>query len=112
MQRASSLKMSSATLVEARAVMTSRAGAVGRRLLASLVKADRVEIVALTSAQADLASQAFSDSGRGSGSPAKLHYGDCFSYDLAAQWRQQTQKTHRESHARVPLSCPSSTGSQ
>lgn len=84
MKRASSLKMSTATLVEARVVMTSKAGAVGRRLLDSLVKEAEVETVALTSQQADLASQAFSDFGRGSGSSAKLNFGDCFSYALAA----------------------------
>ena len=65
--------------------MSSKAGAVGRRLLDSLVKEARIVTVPLTAAQADLASQAFTDFGRGSGSLAKLNYGDCFSYALAAE---------------------------
>ena len=85
MREANSLKMSAATVVEARVVMTAKAGSIGRRLLDTIIKEAQIEIVTLTSAQADFASQAFIDYGRGSGSQAKLNYGDCFSYALAAE---------------------------
>lgn len=65
--------------------MSSKAGAIGRRLLDSLVKEADIAVVPLTAAQTDLASQAFTDFGPGSGSPAKLNYGDCFSYALSAE---------------------------
>lgn len=84
LRRASSRSISAATLVEARVVMTSKAGAVGRRHLDSLIKESRIEVIDVTPAQADLASQAFTDFGRGSGSQAKLNYGDTFAYALAA----------------------------
>lgn len=84
LRQAESRQISAATLVEARVVMTSKTGASGRRHLDSLVKEARIETVDVTPVQADLASQAFTDFGRGSGSPAKLNYGDCFSYALAA----------------------------
>ncbi|WP_120006878.1 type II toxin-antitoxin system VapC family toxin [Nesterenkonia muleiensis] len=85
LRHAPSLTMSAAALVEARAVMSSKAGPVGRRLLDSLIREVQIATVPLSAAQADLASQAFTDFGRGSGSPAKLNYGDCFSYALAAE---------------------------
>lgn len=85
LRHAPSLKISAATLAEARVTMSSNAGPVGRRLLDSLVREAQIATVPLSPAQADLASQAFTDFGRGSGSPAKLNYGDCFSYALAAE---------------------------
>ena len=85
LRRANSRKISAATLVEARVVMTSKAGAVGRRHLDSLIKEAQIHVIGVTPVQADLASQAFADFGRGSGSQAKLNYGDTFSYALAAE---------------------------
>jgi ribonuclease VapC len=50
------------------------------RLLALL----RVEIVAVDAAQVEIARDAYLTFGRASGHPARLNYGDAFSYALAA----------------------------
>ena len=44
----------------------------------------RIAIEPLTARQARIARQAHRDFGRGSGHPAKLDFGDCFAYALAA----------------------------
>ena len=44
-----------------------------------------VETIAFDAEQARLASDAYRDYGRGSGHPANLNLGDCYSYALAAQ---------------------------
>ena len=44
-----------------------------------------IEIVPVTAEQARLARQAYRDFGKGSGHPAKLNFGDCFAYALAAE---------------------------
>ncbi|WP_322780200.1 type II toxin-antitoxin system VapC family toxin [Frankia sp. Cas4] len=58
------------------------------RYAAALVAANRPAISAVTAAQASIARQAYRDFGRGSGSPARLNFGDCFAYALAAQRRE------------------------
>lgn len=50
------------------------------RLLASL----RIEVASLDVVQAQVARQAYRDFGRGSGHPARLNLGDCYSYALAS----------------------------
>jgi ribonuclease VapC len=42
-----------------------------------------MEIEALTAEQAVVARQAYADFGKGSGHPARLNLGDCFTYALA-----------------------------
>ncbi len=42
----------------------------------------------VTSEQARIARQAFRDYGKGSGHPANLNFGDCFSYALAREKRE------------------------
>jgi ribonuclease VapC len=44
----------------------------------------RIRIEPVDEAQAVVARQAFRDYGKGSGHPAKLNFGDCFSYALAS----------------------------
>lgn len=75
-------RVSAATFVEAAIVLTSESGQ---------YRADYDEFVAdtgmviepVTEAQAWIARQAYREFGRGSGSPAQLNFGDCFSYALA-----------------------------
>ncbi|WP_206443408.1 type II toxin-antitoxin system VapC family toxin [Candidatus Protofrankia californiensis] len=45
-------------------------------------------MVAVTVEHAALARQAYRDFGRGSGSLARLNFGDCFAYALAAALRE------------------------
>lgn len=81
---AGSVQMSAATYVECGIVIDNRAGAATRRRFDDLLTTLDVEVVALTPQQARLAREAHRDFGRGSGSPARLNLGDCFSYALAA----------------------------
>jgi uncharacterized protein with PIN domain len=50
-----------------------------------LIRLAEIEIVPVTVEQARLARAAYRDFGRGSGHPAKLNFGDCFSYALAKE---------------------------
>lgn len=47
-----------------------------------------ITIEPVTPEQARIARQAYRDYGRGSGHPAKLNFGDCFSYALARDKRE------------------------
>ena len=47
-----------------------------------------ITIEPVTPEQARVARQAYRDYGRGSGHPAKLNFGDCFSYALARSMRE------------------------
>jgi ribonuclease VapC len=42
-----------------------------------------VEVIDVTAEQAHIARSAYRDFGKGSGHPARLNFGDCFSYALA-----------------------------
>ena len=76
-------RISAATLVEVRAVVGGRTGPVGLRNLASLLQRFRVEVAPFDERQAEVASAAYRDYGRGSGSPARLNFADTFGYALA-----------------------------
>ena len=80
---ARSLSMSAATYVEAGIVADCRNEPVVSRRMDELITTLQVEILPLTAGQALIARQAYRDFGRGSGHPARLSYGDCFSYALA-----------------------------
>ncbi|MFT4135942.1 type II toxin-antitoxin system VapC family toxin [Microbacterium sp.] len=77
------LAVSAATLVELTGVLVRYKrpelhAIVGRRL-----KEWGVETAPLDAEQAQIAQQAYRDYGRGSGHPARLNLGDCYSYALA-----------------------------
>ncbi len=78
-------KLSAATAVELYAVADGRGSPAQRKRIDALLKTLRVRIVAFDEEQASIARDAYRDFGRGSGHPAKLNLGDCFSYALAAQ---------------------------
>jgi ribonuclease VapC len=48
----------------------------------------RIVIAPVTVEQAKIARQAYHDYGKGSGHPANLNFGDCFSYALARDKRE------------------------
>ena len=64
------------------------------RLVYSLSKAGKfreefdISVEPVTINQARIARQAYRDYGRGSGHPANLNFGDCFSYALAHEKRE------------------------
>ncbi|GAA4846025.1 type II toxin-antitoxin system VapC family toxin [Actinomycetospora corticicola] len=78
-------RLSAATYLEVAIVIDGHREPVLSRTLDALLQTAAIEIVDLTARQAEIARQAHRDFGRGSGHPAKLNYGDCFSYALAIE---------------------------
>ena len=81
-------RLSAATLVEVYAVLDSRTNPENRRRLDALLDAYGIVVEPFTAEQAGLARAAYQDFGRGSGHPAQLNFGDCFTYALAASCRE------------------------
>ena len=79
------VSMSAATYLEAAIVIDGRRDPVLSRRYDELLTGLQVEIVDVTAAQARRAREAYRDYGRGSSSPARLNFGDCFSYALATE---------------------------
>ena len=74
--------VSAATLLEAAMVTEARHGPAGGRELDLLLHVADVQIVAVTREQAEMARAAWRAFGKGR-HPARLNYGDCFSYALS-----------------------------
>jgi ribonuclease VapC len=81
-------RMSAATYVELAAVVDGRGDAVLSGALDAWIEAWRITIEPLTETQAQIAREAYRRFGRGSGHPARLNLGDCFSYALARDLRE------------------------
>jgi ribonuclease VapC len=77
--------VSAASYLEAAIVMTRRSGSGAREELDQLLAELEVEIVSFNRAQADFAIAAHMQYGKGSGHPAQLNFGDCFTYALAKE---------------------------
>jgi ribonuclease VapC len=80
-QSAGAVAASAATWLEASIVLQAE----GDRFLADWLTGTPTEIVPFDADQARLAARAYRQYGRGSGSKARLNFGDCFSYALAKQ---------------------------
>jgi ribonuclease VapC len=76
-------KMSAATVVEVNAVLTRRLRPEDLRRVERLFDEWEIKLVPFDAEQAEIASRAYRDFGRGSGHPAALNLGDCYSYALA-----------------------------
>jgi ribonuclease VapC len=76
-------RLSAASYVEVAAVVDGAGDAVASSALDDLVVAWQVRVEPFTAAQARLARTAYQRFGKGSGHPARLNLGDCFSYALA-----------------------------
>lgn len=83
LEKADRLKMSVVSYVETAVVVDSARDPIVSRKLDDLLRAAAIEIVPVTVEQGRIAREAYRDFGRGSGHPAKLNFGDCFSYALA-----------------------------
>ncbi len=99
--------MSAVNYVEAAVVVDSARDPVASRRFDELVTVAGIDVVAVTAEHAAIARQAYRDFGRGSGSPARLNFGDCFAYALAAQRREPllfkgTDFTHTDLAAADP----------
>lgn len=76
-------RISAASYVEAGAVVGRTGDPVVRRRLDDALAAGGIAIEPVTAEQARVAREAYRDFGKGSGHPAGLNFGDCFSYALA-----------------------------
>jgi len=79
------IMISAATLVEASVVADGLRDPVRSARFDAIIESLRADVIPVTAAQAALARQAYRDYGRGSGHPARLNLGDCFSYALAKE---------------------------
>lgn len=75
-------KMSVANWVEA-AIVVDRRSRTHQEEFEETLRLGRVELAPVTAEQGRVAREAHRRFGRGSGSPARLNYGDCFAYALA-----------------------------
>lgn len=79
------ISISAATMLEAH-IVAQRLDTEGlEERLDELIADHAVEIVAFGASQLSAASEAHRKYGKGSGHPARLNFGDCFSYALAKQ---------------------------
>ncbi|WP_248580444.1 type II toxin-antitoxin system VapC family toxin [Nocardioides sp. InS609-2] len=75
-------RMSVATRLEVSIVADSRSAGHGERL-DQIIEALEIEVVPVSVRQGEVARVAHRRFGRGSGSSARLNYGDCFAYALS-----------------------------
>jgi ribonuclease VapC len=80
---APSVKISAASFFETAIVIDGRHNPVLSRRLDAFISGSEIGIEPVTVEQAKIAREAYRDFGRGSGHPARLNFGDCFSYALA-----------------------------
>jgi ribonuclease VapC len=76
-------RMSAAIYLETCIVVDANRDPVLSRRLDDLLRVARVKVEPVTQEQVDIARIAYRDFGKGSGHPAGLNFGDCFSYALA-----------------------------
>ena len=75
--------VSAATLAEAFIVALGYNGDGGADEVDTLIRSSATAVIAVDEHQARVVRDAYRRFGRGSGHPARLNYGDCFSYALA-----------------------------
>jgi len=88
MEAADVLRISAGTYLEASIVMDRNRNPKLSARLDEIFALAKVVIEPITAEQAHIARQAYRDYGRGSGHPANLNFGDCFSYALARAKRE------------------------
>jgi ribonuclease VapC len=82
-------RMSAVSFVEAAAVVDGTRDPVASRRLDDFIKVAKIVIEPVTESQARLAREAYRDFGKGSGHPARLNFGDCFTYALTKSCDEQ-----------------------
>jgi ribonuclease VapC len=80
---ATTRRLSAASYVETGAVIDSANDPIASRRVDQLLGVAKLMIEPVTEEHAQIARQAYRDFGKGSGHPAQLNLGDCFSYALA-----------------------------
>ena len=83
LEEAAVSRVSAATLLEAVIVIDGSRDPIASRRFDDFVRESALSIEHVTEAHARVARDAYRDFGKGSGHPAELNFGDCFSYALA-----------------------------
>jgi ribonuclease VapC len=76
-------RVSAVIFVEAAAVIDASGDPIATRRFDDFLSEGNISIEPVTEIQARIARDAYRDFGKGRGHPAKLNFGDCFSYALA-----------------------------
>ena len=97
-------RISAATYVETAAAIDGARDPIASRRLDELFREAGITIEPVTATQARIARQAYRDFGKGSGHAARLNFGDCFAYALAAE-RGEAILFKGEDFARTDLAC-------
>ncbi|MGH9605726.1 MAG: type II toxin-antitoxin system VapC family toxin [Terracidiphilus sp.] len=87
-QSAECARISAASYLESSIVLDKERDPVISAGLDDLIEEVKIAIEPVTAEQARFARQAYRDYGKGSGHPAQLNFGDCFSYALARAKRE------------------------
>ena len=82
------VRVSAASYLETSIVLDKHRDPVLSAKLDGLIESAKIVIEPVTPEQARTARQAYRDYGKGSGHPANLNFGDCFSYALARDKRE------------------------
>ncbi|MGA3372649.1 MAG: type II toxin-antitoxin system VapC family toxin [Terracidiphilus sp.] len=82
------VRLSAASYLETSIVLDKHRDPVLSAKLDGLILDSEIVIEPVTAAQAKIARQAYRDFGKGSGHPAGLNFGDCFTYALAREKRE------------------------
>ena len=88
LDRSEIVRLSAASYLETSIVLDKHREPVLSAKLDELILDSEIIIEPVTVAQARVARQAYSDYGKGSGHPANLNFGDCFTYALARDKRE------------------------
>jgi ribonuclease VapC len=83
MEAADIRRISAATFLETAVVIDASRDPISSGRFDELIEAAAIEIEPVTAEQARVGREAYRDFGRGSGHPAQLNFGGCFSYALA-----------------------------
>lgn len=85
---ADSRNLSAANYLECAVVADRSRDPVLSRQFDELIRVSEISVQPVTEPQAKLAREAYRDFGKGSGHPAGLNFGDCFSYALAKDYNE------------------------
>jgi ribonuclease VapC len=85
---AASSRISAANYLESSIVVDGWKSPILSSEFDELIERFKIVIEPVTAEQAKIARQAYRDFGKGSGSPANLNFGDCFTYALARDKRE------------------------
>jgi ribonuclease VapC len=87
-EAAKAVRISAASYLESNIVIGKCKNPILTARLEEILENPGLQIEPVTAAQAKIAWEAYRDYGKGSGHPANLNFGDCFSYALARDKRE------------------------